>query len=94
MTERKRRAQTILVGCQGHPVHDNMHSVVPLLHMSTIHALQHHAPTLAETMRIAGRRETVMLSEYCISDAIASEELAKASFVRSRMTLEVWGLLR
>lgn len=62
MTERKRSAQTILVGCQGRPVHDNMHSVVPLLHMSTIHALQHHAPTLAETMRIAGSREGYLLS--------------------------------
>ena len=92
MTERKRRAQTILVGCQGHPVTDNMHSVAPLLHMNTMRALQQHAPTLEQTMRVAGCIEGSYLVHGTSDEAVA-EELVLQKTNLSRMQLECLGFL-
>lgn len=87
MIQRKSPATTVLVGCQGHPVFDSMHSVVPLLCMSTIRALQEHAPTLEETLRIAGSREGYLLS-IGSSDEQVSLDQVREKWLLSRMQLE------
>ncbi len=62
------------------------------LSASTIHALQEHAPTLGETMRIAGTMQAALF-ECGADDAMVCEEQVKQKFNLSRMRLECLGLL-
>lgn len=92
----KRAAETRILGYNGHRV-DIGHSVTLNIHCRSplgpeAQELYESAPSLEDVLRSAAQREAA-LSEYGISDSVVADELASASFVRSRMQLTAMGLL-
>ncbi len=99
MNERKRRADTKLVGFQGQPVHGagwNTHSAESrpeTLTLETTEALD-SAPPLEALIALAGEREAEAIARFRYTDAQVSEQQALEALWLSRTQLELAGFLR
>lgn len=96
MIHRKNRADTYLVGFQGHAVSAAANSCSvqfqpPGMTQESLEAIW-SAPSLEEVMRRAARREAALLGRG-ESDALVSEKHAAVAWGMSRMSLETAGFL-